>query len=347
MKAVIYEKFGDKPRIATVPDPIPDDDGVVVRVKASGVCRSDWHGWLGHDPDIKQLPHVPGHELAGIVEETGGEVTRWKRGDRITVPFVAGCGSCPECQSGNHQICDNQFQPGFTAWGSFAEYVALKYADTNLVKLPAEIDFVTAASLGCRFITSYRAVVAQGNVTAGQWLAVHGCGGVGLSAIMIASALGVQVIGIDIDDRVLSLAKSLGARITFNASDVSDIPGAIHNVTGRGAHVSIDALGSATTCANSILCLRKRGRQVQVGLLAGNDYHPSLPMEYVIARELEIYGSHGMQASKYNEIFKMIVSGNLDPKALIGKTIPLEAAPNELEKMGDYGAVGITVIDRF
>jgi alcohol dehydrogenase len=347
MKALLYEDFGATPMITTVPDPIPADDGVVIRVKASGICRSDWHGWLGHDPDIKQLPHVPGHELAGIVEDTGKNIRRWKRGDRITVPFVSGCGTCPECRSGNHQICDNQFQPGFTAWGSFAEYVALKYADTNLVQLPAEIDFVTAASLGCRFITSYRAVVAQGDLSSGQWIAVHGCGGVGLSAVMIAAALGARVIGIDIDDRVLDLAKSLGAEAVINANEVNDIPGAIHDITGRGAHVSIDALGSAITCANSILCLRKRGRHVQVGLLAGDDYQPRLPMEYVIARELEMYGSHGMQASKYDELLKMIVAGKLNPKILIGKTIPLEEAPAALEKMGEYGSVGITVIDRF
>lgn len=347
MKAVIYEEFGAKPKIATVPDPIPNDDGVVIRVKASGICRSDWHGWRGHDPDIKRLPHVPGHELAGIVEETGKNVTRWRPGDRITVPFVSGCGTCPECRSGNHQICDNQFQPGFTAWGSFAEYVALKYADINLVKLPEEIDFVTAASLGCRFITSYRAVAAQGKVSSGQWLAVHGCGGVGLSAVMIASALGAQVIGIDIDDNALRLAKSIGAAAAINANEVRDIPGAIREITGRGADVSIDALGGAATCANSIMCLRKRGRHVQVGLLAGEDHHPRLPMEYVIARELEICGSHGMQASKYDELLEMITSGKLNPKLMIGKTIPLEEAPKELEKMGEFGAVGITVIDRF
>jgi alcohol dehydrogenase len=118
-------------------------------VEASGICRSDWHGWQGHDPDIKSMPHVPGHELAGIIEETGSKIKNWKKGQRVTLPFVSGCGACPECESGNHQICDNQYQPGFTGWGSFAEYVNIKYADTNLVELPNELDYVTAASLGC------------------------------------------------------------------------------------------------------------------------------------------------------------------------------------------------------
>jgi alcohol dehydrogenase len=347
MKAVIFEVFGGPPAVAQVADPVADDDGVVIKVEASGICRSDWHGWQGHDPDITDLPHVPGHELAGLVEETGKSVTRWKRGDRVTLPFVCGCGTCPECASGNHQVCDHQVQPGFTAWGSFAQYVAIKYADVNLVRLPEQVDFVTAASLGCRFGTSFRAIVAQGRVAPGQWVAVHGCGGVGLSAIMIAHALGARVIAVDIDAQVLERAKALGATVTLNAKEDTDVVAAIRDVTGRGADVSLDALGSAPTCSNSILCLRKRGRHVQVGLLAGDDYLPRLPMHAVIANELQIYGSHGMQASKYGVMLDMIVAGQLDPKSIIGKTVPLEEAPNELVRMGRFGAVGITVIDRF
>jgi alcohol dehydrogenase len=347
MKAVIFDEFGGPLKIATVPDPVPDDDGVVIRVRASGICRSDWHGWMGHDPDITQLPHVPGHELSGIVEEVGKNVTRWKSGDRVTVPFVSGCGTCPECTSGNPHICDHQFQPGFTHWGSFAQYVSLKYADTNLIRLPEEIDFVTAASLGCRFSTSYRAVVAQGGVVADQWVAVHGCGGVGLSAVMIAHALGAQVIAVDINAKALGLAKSLGATVTVNAKEEADVVRVIYDVTGRGAHVSLDALGSEATCSNSILCLRKGGRHVQVGLLVGEDYLPRIPMDQVISRELRIYGSHGMQAAKYDDMLKMIISGKLDPRLIIGNTVSMDQVPEELEKMGKFDSIGIAVIDRF
>jgi alcohol dehydrogenase len=347
MKAVVFERFGGRLRVAEVADPVAADDGVVIRVQASGVCRSDWHGWRGHDPDITHLPHVPGHELAGVVKETGKDVTRWKRGDRVTLPFVCGCGTCPECACGNHQVCDHQFQPGFTGWGSFAQYVAIRYADANLVRLPEEIDSVTAASLGCRFSTSFRAVAAQGQVTAGQWVAVHGCGGVGLSAVMIAHALGARVIAVDIDARALDLAKRLGAAAPIDACASADVPGAIRDVTGRGADVSIDALGSTATCGNSILCLRKRGRHVQVGLLAGDDYLPRIPMHRVIGWELQLCGSHGMQASRYDEMLAMIASGKLNPGALIGRTIPLEEAPDALAAMDQFGAAGITVIDRF
>lgn len=347
MNAVVFERFGGPLSVARVADPVPSDDGVVLRVQASGICRSDWHGWMGHDPDIATLPHVPGHELAGIVEETGRHVTHWKRGDRVTLPFVCGCGTCPECASGHPQVCDHQFQPGFTAWGSFAEYVAIRYADMNLVRLPEEVDSVTAASLGCRFATSYRAVAAQGQVTAGQWVAVHGCGGVGLSAIMIAQALGARVIAVDIDTKVLDLAARLGAAVRIDAREHPDVAGAIRDATGRGADVSLDALGSTETCNNSIFCLRKRGRHVQVGLLAGDDYLPRIAMHRVIGWELEVCGSHGMQASRYGDMLAMIASGRLDPKALIGRTIPLADAPDALERMGRFGTVGITIIDRF
>jgi alcohol dehydrogenase len=281
------------------------------------------------------------------VEEVGKNVSLWSRGDRVTVPFVCGCGKCPQCAAGNHQVCDHQFQPGFTHWGAFAEYVAIERADINLVRLPQEIDFMTAAVLGCRFMTSFRAILAQGRVLPGQWVAIHGCGGVGLSAVMIAGAMGAQVMGVDINDNTLRLARTLGAAVTLNASKEEDIPKAIQAISGGGAHVSIDALGSAVTCRNSILCLRKRGRHVQVGLMVGDHSDPSLPMGPVIGRELELLGSHGMQAHRYPEMLQMIVSGKLRPELLLGKTVTLEASMKELENMGNFGATGITVIDRF
>jgi alcohol dehydrogenase len=297
---------------------------------------------MGHDSDIV-LPHVPGHELAGIIVETGSEIRNFKTGERVTVPFVSGCGHCPECVSGNHQVCDHQFQPGFTAWGSFAEFVEIKYADINLVKLPEEIDFVTA-SLGCRFITSFRAVIDQGKVAAGQWVAVHGCGGVGLSAIMIAAAAGANVIAVDIDDVKLELAGNTGASYLVNAKKVENVASEIRRLTVRGAHISIDALGSQETCFNSVSCLKKRGKHIQVGLMTGDHQHPKIPMDKVVAQELEIIGSHGMQAFRYIEMFEMIKTGKLNPGLLVGKTISLEEAPEALVIMNKFENVGVTVI---
>ncbi len=346
MRAAVFEEFGRPFGVRNVPDPTPAESGVVIQVKATGLCRSDWHGWMGHDPDVR-LPHVPGHEFSGVVAAVGKGVAHWKTGDRVTVPFVCGCGSCPQCLSGNHQVCDRQSQPGFTHWGSFAEYVAVDYADVNLVGLPDEIDHVTAASLGCRFVTSFRAVVDQGRASAGEWVAVHGCGGVGLSAIMIADALGAATVAVDIADDKLALARSLGATAAVNAAKTDDVVSAVREITGGGAHVSIDALGSPATCFNSIACLRKRGRHIQVGLMLADHSRPAVPMDQVISKELEIYGSHGIQAFRYTAVMEMIRSGRLAPEKLVGKTIGLDEAPAELADMNRFGGTGVTVIDRF
>ncbi|WP_016915512.1 zinc-dependent alcohol dehydrogenase family protein [Vreelandella stevensii] len=346
MKAVVFEQFSTPPSIQQVPDPAPAPHGVVVKVIANGVCRSDWHGWMGHDPDI-QLPHVPGHELSGVVEAVGKDVTKWRIGDRVTVPFVGGCGICPECHTGNHQVCDAQFQPGFTHWGSFAEYVGIHYADVNLVALPDTLTFDTAASLGCRFVTSFRAVVDQGRVSAGQWVAVHGCGGVGLSAIMIASAAGANVVAVDISEQALALARQLGAVATVNANQVADVVEAVVEITQGGAHVSLDALGHPTTCFNSISNLRKRGKHVQVGLMLADHSTPAVPMSKVIANELEILGSHGMQAHRYGAMLAMIQSGKLAPEKLIGRRITLEESVQALINMDKFEGAGITVVTKF
>ncbi len=346
MKAVIYRAFSRRPEVEILPDPVPRADAVVLKVMASGVCLSDWHGWQGHDPDI-ELPHVPGHELAGVVEAVGDAVRKWQIGDRVTVPFVGGCGRCPQCHSGNQQVCDHQFQPGFTHWGSFAEYVAIHYADENLVRLPPEMEFQTAASLGCRFATSFRAIVDQGRVSADEWVVVHGCGGVGLSAIMIACALGAKVLAVDLSDEKLAEARRLGAVACVNASSGNDIAEAIRDLSQGGAHVSVDAIGSATVFCNSIDSLRKRGKHIQIGLMVGDNARPEAPMGKVLSNELEILGSHGMQAHRYPEMLEMISAGRLAPEKLIGRTIRLEESIDALTSMSEFATRGVTIITEF
>ncbi len=346
MRAVVYEQFGAAPVVKTVADPTPKPHGVVIKVEATGLCRSDWHGWMGHDPDVV-LPHVPGHELAGTVAAVGSGVTGWRVGDRVTAPFVCGCGRCFECHSGNHQVCEKQFQPGFSAWGSFAEYVALDFADVNLVRLPDALDFATAASLGCRFVTSFRAIVDQGRVQPGEWVAVHGCGGVGLSAIMIASAMGANVVAVDLTEEKLAFAREIGAAATVNATETANVPRAVKQITNGGAHVSIDALGHPATCFNSISNLRRRGRHVQVGLMLGEHSQPKVPMARIIAHELQILGSHGMQAFRYPAMMAMIAAGKLRPQKLVGRTLSLDEAPAALMAMDRFEGTGIGVITRF
>ena len=346
MRAAVFEAFQGPITIQNVPDPTPAADGVVIAVHANGICRSDWHGWMGHDSDV-ELPHVPGHELAGIVEAVGPSVRLWKPGDRVTVPFVAGCGDCPQCASGHHQVCDHQFQPGFTAWGSFAQYVAIEHADVNLVRLPDEMDFVEAAGLGCRFTTAFRAVVEQGRTGAGEWISVLGCGGVGLSAVMIAHAVGARVVAVDVRDDALDFARQLGADAVINAHATNDVAGAIAEITKGGSHVSIDALGSLETCRNGILGLRTRGRHVQAGLMLADDTNAAIPMARVISKELEIVGSHGMAAHRFPYMLDMIAAGRLQPKKLVTRTVTLEESTSVLQSMASFPTLGVTVIDTF
>ncbi|HEY3337881.1 MAG TPA: alcohol dehydrogenase catalytic domain-containing protein [Propionicimonas sp.] len=325
MRAVVYSAVGADPVLTDVPEPSCPDDGVVVAVRATGICRSDWHAWKGHDP--VPLPNIPGHEFAGVVSRVGTLVTGFVVGDRVTVPFVNGCGRCEWCASGQAQVCPEQTQPGFTHPGSFAEQVAVRAADFNLVRLPDDVDFVTAASLGCRFATAYHALTAQGRLQAGEWLAVLGCGGVGLSAVMVGVALGARVVAVDPSAAARQRASELGATVVLDDAD------GIAAATGGGAHVSIDALGSAATATASILGLRRRGRHVQVGLMLAAHAAAALPWGAVVSRELEVIGSHGMAAADYPGLLAMISAGRLAPGALVGRTVGLEQAGSELAAM--------------
>jgi D-arabinose 1-dehydrogenase-like Zn-dependent alcohol dehydrogenase len=339
VKAVVYSGSGAAPVLAQVADPACPADGVVIAVGATGVCRSDWHAWKGHDPVT--LPHIGGHEFAGVVVTAGPEVSRWRAGNRVTVPFACGCGRCEHCLAGDAQVCPRQTQPGFTGPGSFAELVAVHAADANLVALPADVDFVTAACLGCRFATAFRAVTAHGRVRPGDWLAVHGCGGVGLSAVMIGAALGARVLAVDVSAAALARARELGAEAAVEAG-TADLAAAIRELTGGGAHVSIDALGSPAVAADSVRCLRRRGRHVQVGLLPGGPV--PLPMDLVIARELEIYGSHGMAARDYPDMMRLVADGTLRPGLLVGEVIALGDVGRALAAMDGPAGAGMTVV---
>lgn len=344
MRAVVFDEYGATPTVRDVATPDCPADGVLVRVAATGVCRSDWHAWRGHDPVA--LPHVPGHELAGTVDTVGPEVSSWRPGDRVTVPFVCGCGRCEHCLAGDAQVCPDQTQPGFTGPGSFADLVAIHAADTNLVRLPDEVDFVTAASLGCRFATAYRALAVHGRVRRGDWVAVHGCGGVGLSAVMVARAMGARVVAVDVNPAALEQARLLGAEAVVDARLRVDVARRVQDATAGGAHVSLDALGSSGTAVASVRSLRRRGRHVQVGLLLGPESTPPLPMDLVVAHELEVYGSHGMPAVDYPAMLELVADGTLQPGRLVGQLIALDQAGAALAAMDRPATTaGMTVVD--
>jgi alcohol dehydrogenase len=344
VRAIVFDQFQGPVDVREVADPSAPDGGVVVRVHATGLCLSDWHAWAGHDTDITTLPHVPGHELAGTVAAVGAGVTNWQVGDRVTVPFVSGCGACGWCRSGQAQVCPDQTQPGFTHWGSYAELVVLYAADANLVAIPDGVSFETAASLGCRFATAYRAVAGRARVRAGEWVAVVGAGGVGLSAIMIAVARGARVVAVDRSEGALEAARRAGAEHTVLA-DGRDVPAVVQHVTDGGAHVAVDAVGSEQTCADAIGSLRRRGRHVQVGLFAPVDGGPRVPMGRVIAWELDVLGSHGMAAADYPEMLELVASGTLRPQDLLDRVIGLAEAAALVPTMDTAPRAGMVVLD--
>ncbi|MEV6282644.1 zinc-dependent alcohol dehydrogenase family protein [Kribbella sp. NPDC051770] len=338
MRAIVVEQYGVLPTVQEVPEPVVAAGGVVLKVEATGLCRSDWHGWQGHDSDIV-LPHVPGHEVAGTIAAVGDGVTGWAVGDRVTTPFICACGSCEQCLEGNQQVCPNQLQPGFNYWGSFAEYVALPFAAVNLVRLPEEMSFSTAAGLGCRFATSFRAVHQVGKVRAGEDFVVFGCGGVGLSAVMIGAVLGARVVAVDTNPGALELALRYGA-----AEAVAAGPSAVEEIralTGGGARVTMDALGSNEIVQQALRVLRPRGRHLQVGLLPDG---VQLDVSRVIGQELEWLGSHGMAAHTYPEMLDLVASGVLKPAELVTRTIGLDDVPAALEELSSGTPAGVTVI---
>ncbi|WP_267640951.1 zinc-dependent alcohol dehydrogenase family protein [Haloarchaeobius amylolyticus] len=352
MQAVVLEAFKEPLQVQDVDRPEVTPEGIVARVDGCGVCRSDWHcwqgdwDWFGYRPDP---PHILGHEPCGTVVEVGEDVESVAEGDRIAIPFNFACGKCTLCRNGRENICENHVGLGFMneAPGAFAEEVHVPNADINAVPLPDGIATDTAAGIGCRFMTSYHAMAHQGDVGDGEYVVVHGCGGIGLSAIHIADALGAHPIAVDIMDEKLEKAKSLGAVATVNA-EATDPVQEVHDITDGGADVSVDALGIATTCRNAVDSLRKGGRHVQVGLTTSEEAgEVALPTDEFVAKEIQFVGSLGLQPSRYPEMLRMIDSGKLDPTELVEKTIDIHQVPDELAAMSDYDTMGIPVCNDF
>ncbi|SDR82959.1 alcohol dehydrogenase catalytic domain-containing protein [Microlunatus soli] len=340
MRALVYTAVATAPVVTDVQDPGCPADGVLIEVRATGVCRSDFHAWKGDDP--VRLPHVGGHELAGVIIEVGSQVDSWRPGDRVTVPFVCGCGRCVDCRAGSPQVCARQTQPGFTHWGSFAERVAIQAADFNLVRLPDDLDFVTAAALGCRFATAYRAVTGHASTRPGDRLAVYGAGGAGLSAVMIGSALGLEVVAVDPSAAARDRAADCGATLTIDPR--ADDPVAKINNDLGGVQLSLDCAGTAITAVQSVRSLRRGGHHVQVGLLFGESATPPVPMDRVIAWELSVHGSHGIAATDYPGLLELVISGRVDPARLIGEVTDLAGAGRALTAMAEPSTgAGITV----
>ena len=322
-----------------------------VRVEASGICRTDWHtwngdfGWIGFQVP---LPIVPGHEFGGTVVEVGGEVARLRVGDRVTVPFVEGCGYCESCAAGRSGICWNLNAPGFTHDGGYAERVRVPNADLNCVKLPDEVDMLAAAALGCRYSTAYQAVVHRGRLNPGEWVSVFGAGGMGLSAVQIASRLGGRVIAIDVRAEALAAAKQHGATATIDVKAAADVAAAVREISGGGAHLSIDCWSRDGATLQSILGLRRGGRHVQAAFTSQAEQGMiAVPADVMCVTEIEFLGCAVTSHARYPELLNLLVSGHLAPEALVTKRIALEEASESMFALDRLETVGMHVITAF
>jgi len=355
MRAVVFQGENEPMQVETVDRPEPDADEVLVETEACGVCRSDWHAWRGDWEWIGMVPTpglVFGHEPAGTVVEVGEDVERLDVGDRVTNPFNLADGTCRHCRNGRGNRCERSIPMGFLSAqkGAFAEYYTLRNADYNAVPLPDDVDPVDVAGLGCRFATAFHGLVHRVDVTPGDWVAVHGCGGVGLSAIHVADAMGANVIAVDPKEAARERAASLGADLTVDASAVDDVPREVkkHTDANRGVDVSIDALGIAETVRNSIDSLDKGGQHLQIGMTTSEEAgEVSIPVDAMVTDEREFYGSYGTPPNEYDEIFRMMDTGRLDPGRVVSGTISLADVPETIESMGDYDTVGIPVVTEF
>jgi D-arabinose 1-dehydrogenase-like Zn-dependent alcohol dehydrogenase len=333
-----------------------DEDDALIKVGASGICRTDWHVWKG-DFDWNEVPFPPsgvfGHEIGGTVEAVGSRVTSLQPGQKVTVPWNFACGRCSSCRRGFQNRCDQgsapQLVPGSGGW---AEYIRVPNADLNCVALPDGVDELTAAALGCRYMTAWRSIHAQTGVRGGETAVIVGCGGVGLAAIEIATCLGADVIGVDVDDKKLEMARTVGARAVVNSKGLSpeETGLAVRKLTSGdvGADLAVDALGIQATVNTALYSLRKGGRLGQVGLTTQAERGKVLvPLDMIVLKELQVTGSLGNPHWSYEMLLKLVGQGRLKPQRLVTRQVKLSDVESVLIEMENFHTMGYVIITDF
>ncbi len=349
MRAAVITQYKQPLEVQEIPDPVPGPADAIIQTEACGICRSDWHLWQHHWTWLGielALPRVPGHEFGGTVVEVGREVRGYRVGDRVTVPFHLGCGLCELCRSGRYNLCLAYGCIGIDSDGGYGSLVKVPSADTTLVRLPEGVDSFTAAALGCRFMTSYHGIVDQASVRPGEWVAVFGIGGVGLSAVQIAAALGARVIAVGRSEEKLAKARQEGAEVTVNAGP--DASSEIIEITKGGAAVTVDALGSSETTLPALQALAKSGRHLQLGLTGPEEAGViPIPVDLMVFKELRIVGSLGCPIMSYAGMLSMVAAGKLQPTRLVESGVSVADAGRLLNDMTNYSTLGFNVINEW
>lgn len=353
MHGAVLKEYGEPLEIEERDTPSPGSDEVLVELEACGICRSDWHAWQGDYGWLEggrvPLGHILGHEPAGTVIETGEDVENYREGDEVVLPFNTICGKCRPCRNGDSHMCDNIVHYGFEIQpGAFSTHVCVPNADFNLARIPDGISPSEMAALGCRYVTSYHAMVDRAPVEPGDWLAVHGCGGIGLSVINVANALGGNVIAVDLQDEKLDLAEEMGAVETVNAQNADDVPSEVHDITDGGANISVDALGIEETCRNSIDSVKKMGQHLQLGITSSEERGMiELPIDKMLHSEIDLLTAKGMPPHRYDEIFAMMKTGKLTPGKMVSREVALDDVSDRLDAMTNFETKGVEVITKF
>ncbi len=310
-------------------DPVPPPGWVVVRVTAAGICHSDAHYRAG-DPMPRKSPIVLGHEIAGTVAAAGDGVDAGRVGQRVSLHYVVSDGTCRRCRTFGEQFCENYEMFGLTIDGGYAEYVAAPAE--NAVAIPDGISDAHAAVMMCSSATSLHAL-RKGRVAAGEAVAVVGVGGLGMSAVQLATALGAsRVYAVDIDETRLAQAADHGA-MPIPAGDE-----AASRIAAEGgadvALVLVDRLDAFETARAS---LRPRGRLVAVGIAKGT--LPVIPYSHLILGEHELVGSNDHLRGEIDELFAFAVDGRLRLGDVVTEEIPLEAGAINaaLDRLDGFG----------
>ena len=319
MKAVRMVETGKPLELQQIPIPSAGEEDVLVRVRAAGICHSDAHYRAGRS-SMGRMPITLGHEVAGEVEWVGTKVTTVKAGDRVCLHYNISCGDCYYCQSGKEQFCTTVKMIGHHIDGGYAEYISIPAQ--NAILLPEEISFAEGATLMCASATALHALY-RGRVKEGETVAVFGVGGLGMSAIQLAKALGaVEVYAVDIKQDKLELASEYGA-IPIDASR-SDAVDEIRKWTqGKGVDVALEMIGLPVTMKQTIESIGVLGRAVIVGLSqAPLEVHP---YQILIGYEAEIIGSNDHLLQELPLLIDMARRKVLDTSHVVSQTIPLDA----------------------